>query len=129
MTDRTPSPHGDTAPWTPNQKLRADATDEQINARSQRLVQTLDPAMNFTVLPLMVAREFADACVAAENRRCSEIAMRNRDVFGYNCDCHDEIERGECLCPFPPDAVASSCAAAPAQEPVAVCKTCGEKLD
>ena len=56
-----------TAPaWSPDQPLRADATDEQINARSQRLVQTIDPEMNFTVLPLMVAREFAAAWRSAQ---------------------------------------------------------------
>ena len=60
-------PPATTAPaWSPDQPLRADATDEQINARSQRLALVIDPAMNFTVLPLLVAREFAQACVAAQ---------------------------------------------------------------
>ena len=50
-------------PWTPDQKLRHDATDGQIVDRMLAL-----PVSGRLVRQILVARELAAACVAEERR-------------------------------------------------------------
>ena len=53
---------------TPDQPLRADATDEQMRRRYWFFRDTASPTQDITAIPLAIAREFAKACVAAERK-------------------------------------------------------------
>ena len=65
-------------PWTADQKLRADATDEQMDARFRFICYSLEPVL--VSAEVRFAREFAAACV--EQARI--------------CDCGKTLSRGPC---------------------------------
>lgn len=71
MSDRTPVPEG---PWTPDQPLRADATDEQMDLRLCRLMDAL-PHSFIAEPAFALAREFAAACVAEWRLVAAEVSL------------------------------------------------------
>lgn len=67
------------APWTPDQPLRADATDEQINRRITYGLPVPSTVYDHLRSEAAVAREFAAACVAANQRATTELVRRALD--------------------------------------------------
>lgn len=69
-------------PWTPNQPLRADATDEQIIARAVHLQADDGHGGDFDGATINTAREFAAACVEDNTRSLVggelELLLENR---------------------------------------------------
>ncbi len=87
-------------PWTPDQPLRADATDKQMGDRHVWLFNQQYKFAGESHLAILLARELAAACVAAhpDSARMDWLEDEGElytEIQGYDCDHRHEWRYSE----------------------------------